>query len=156
MFTKLYELYCAFTSDIRGKYSGLKGTKKYLRLNKNNIFTNKCNVLVGDYVLINTSCYFEAMAPIIIGNNVLIGYGTALLTTNHYFKNPKLLINKQGIISKPIIIQDDVWIGARSVILPGVTIGKGSVIAAGAVVTKNVESYSVVGGIPAKLIKKRC
>ena len=155
LLTKLFDWYCAFTSDIRGTLSGLAGSKRFLRLNKNCTFTVKRNVSVGDNVFINSQCYFEAMAPIVIGNNVLLGYGTALLTTNHNFKKPKLLIREQGIASKAITIQDDVWIGARATILPGVTIGQGSVIAAGAVVTKNVEPYSIVGGIPARFIKKR-
>jgi acetyltransferase-like isoleucine patch superfamily enzyme len=155
MITKLFDWYCAFTSDIRGTFSGLKGTKKYLRLNKGSIFTNKHNVSIGNHVLINTGCYFESMAPIVIGNNVLIGYGTTFLTTNHNFKNSKLRINEQGIISKQITIQDDVWIGARAIILSGITVGKGSVVAAGAVVTKNVEPFSVVAGVPARLISKR-
>jgi len=64
-------------------------------------------------------------------------------------------INQQGHTLKPIVIHDDVWIGGGAIILAGITIGQGAVVAAGAVVTKNVEPYTIVGGVPAKRIKER-
>ena len=70
-------------------------------------------------------------------------------------ENPDKLINLQGSAYKNIVVEDDVWIGSRVTILPGVKIGKGSVIAAGAIVTKDVLPYSIMGGIPAKIIKMR-
>lgn len=155
MFTRLFYWYCGLTSDIRGLISGLNGTKRHLRLNKNCVFTAKKNVFVGSGVLINSGCYFEAKAPITIGNGVLIGYEATIVTTNHLYSDPTRLIKDQGLVSHPVTIQDDVWIGTKAIILPGVTVGTGSVIAAGAVVTKNVAPYTVVGGVPAKFIKKR-
>lgn len=91
-----------------------------------------------------------------IGNNVMMGPYCMMFTTNHRFDRIDLPMCQQGFTApKPIKIEDDVWIGARVTILPGVRIGKGSVIGAGSVVTKNVEAYSVVAGNPAVLIKKR-
>ena len=90
-----------------------------------------------------------------LGNNCLIGPNVVLAGENHVFDNKFTIIQSQGICSIGIVIKDNVWIGANATILDGVTIGKGSVIAAGAVVNKNVAPYSVVGGVPAKLLKKR-
>ena len=84
-----------------------------------------------------------------------MGPDVLILNSNHLYQNPNILIRKQGIVYARVVIEDDVWIGTRSIILPGVTIGKGSVIAAGSVVTKDVPPYNLVGGIPAKIIKKR-
>lgn len=94
--------------------------------------------------------------PMIIGDNVMMGPDVMSYTQNHVTARIDIPMNEQGITeAKEITIQDDVWIGARSIILPGVCVGKGSVIAAGSVVTKDVNPYSIVGGVPAKLIKMR-
>ncbi len=86
-----------------------------------------------------------------IGNNVMFGPNVTLSATSHPI-HPDL--RRDGTqFSDPIIIEDDVWVGAHAVILPGVTVGAGSVVAAGAIVTKNVPPMSVVGGVPAKLLK---
>jgi acetyltransferase-like isoleucine patch superfamily enzyme len=90
-----------------------------------------------------------------IGNNVLIAGHCMIIPANHNFSHTDVPINKQGINSKGIIIEDDVWIGSGCQILDGITIGKGAVIAAGAVVNKSVEPYNIVGGVPAKIIGKR-
>lgn len=92
---------------------------------------------------------------ITIGQNVLIGPGCKIISFSHNFDDRQKLIMDQGISSHEIVIKDDVWIGANAVILAGVTIGTGSVIAAGAVVATNVPPFSVVGGVPAKIIRKR-
>lgn len=90
-----------------------------------------------------------------IGSDVLMGPDVKIITRNHVFDDPKIIINHQGITFHPVIIGNDVWIGANAVILPGVKIGDGAVIAAGAVVTKDVAPYTIVGGVPAKVIGKR-
>lgn len=91
-----------------------------------------------------------------IGNNVMMGPEVFIITVNHKFDEIDIPMNKQGVSPiQPVIIEDDVWIGARVIILPGVKVGTGSIIGAGAVVSKNVEPYSVMVGVPAKLIKKR-
>jgi len=90
-----------------------------------------------------------------IGENVMMAPDVTILTLKHCYGDISVPFIEQKIYSTEVIIEDDVWIGIRSIILPGVTIGKGSIVAAGAVVTKDVPNYSVVGGVPAKIIKKR-
>lgn len=94
-------------------------------------------------------------AGTVIGDNVLIAGHCMIIPSNHIFSRTDISINQQGTSSKGIIIEDDVWIAASCQVLDGVTIGKGSIIAAGSVVNKSVEPYSVVGGVPAKFLKKR-
>ncbi len=111
---------------------------------------------IGDDVVLSRDLVITTKGGVKIGNRVLIGYGAKILSKNHII--PKELnepIRFSGHEEKEIIIEDDVWIGANCVILPGVKLGKGCVVAAGAVVTKNIESYTIVGGVPAKLIKRR-
>lgn len=89
-----------------------------------------------------------------IGKNCLIGPGVVLRSANHIFENPNKTIKAQGHKVENIVIGDDVWIGANAVILPGVTIGKHSVIGAGAIVTRDIPSFVVAVGVPAKIIRK--
>lgn len=94
--------------------------------------------------------------PIQIGKNVMIAPDLMTITQEHNFSRLDIPMNAQGDTEhKKIIINDDVWIGSRVIILPGIIIGKGSIIGAGAVVTKNVDAYSIIGGVPAKLIRYR-
>jgi acetyltransferase-like isoleucine patch superfamily enzyme len=79
----------------------------------------------------------------------------SIYAENHLFDDPELNIKEQGVKREFVKIEDDCWIAANTVILAGVTIGRGSVIAAGSVVTKDVPPYSIVGGVPAKVIKSR-
>lgn len=91
-----------------------------------------------------------------IGKDVMIGPEVAIYTHNHKHDEIDIPMIKQGYTeNKPVYIEDNVWIGRRVLIMPGVCIGTGSIVAAGAVVTKNVEPYSIVGGNPAKIIKYR-
>ena len=78
------------------------------------------------------------------------------LTENHKFNDKHELIRLQGSVGEAVTIEDNVWIGMRCIILPGVRIGAGAIIAAGSIVTKDVDSYCVFGGNPARLIKERC
>ena len=97
----------------------------------------------------------RGIGEIKIGKNVLIGPNSVIRSNNHNFKIFQKPINQQGMSEGKITIEDDVWIGAIVVILPNVIIGKGSIVAAGAVVTSNVETFSIVGGVPAKVIGLR-
>lgn len=91
-----------------------------------------------------------------IGDNVMMGPDVKIYTVNHNFKDINTPMNTQGFQNiRNVIINDDVWIGANVIILPGVTIGKGSVLGAGCVVAKDVESYSIMVGNPAKKVKSR-
>jgi len=98
----------------------------------------------------------RVQGPLIIGNNVMMGPDVMIYTSNHRFDRTDIPMIDQGNTEpKAVVIEDDVWIAARAIILPGVRIGKGAVIAAGAVVTKDVPPYTVVGGVPARKIKSR-
>lgn len=112
---------------------------------------NGRNIHVGDDFLANYNVTMLDIAPIRIGNHVMIGPGTSIITVNHPL-SPQGRRHHLGQAT-PVIIGDDVWIGANCTILPGVTIGNNVVVAAGAVVTKNVPSNCVVGGVPARIIK---
>lgn len=104
---------------------------------------------IGKHVFINHSCSFLDLGGISIEDQVLIGPQVKLVTENHPL-NPE---ERKSLITKPILIKKNGWIGAGAIILPGVTIGENSVVAAGAVVSKDVPNNIVVGGIPAKTIK---
>ena len=108
------------------------------------------NIHLGKNVFINACCNFQDQGGIFIGNNVLIGHDVTLATINHDVN----IETRGNMLLKPIIIEDDVWIGSGAIIIQGVRVGKGAIIAAGAIVTKDVEPFSVVGGVPAKLIKR--
>jgi len=106
------------------------------------------NIHIGKNVFINSGCHFQDQGGIYIGDHVLIGHNVVLATINHDL-NPYDRHN----IYKPIYIGNRVWIGANVVVTQGVTIGDGAVIAAGAVVNRDVPPNTVVGGVPAKILK---
>ena len=110
------------------------------------------DVTIGDHTRIGIHC--TVIGPVCIGNNVNLAQGITVTALNHNFEDVTRRIDEQGISTKPVTIGDDVWIGANAVILPGVTIGRHVVVAAGAVVTKDVPSFSLVAGVPAKVIKE--
>jgi len=112
-------------------------------------------VTIGDYSNINPYCLLGGTGGLQIGKNVLIGGFTSINAVNHVFKSRDKPIIQQGRIGKGIIIEDDVWLGTGVRVLDGVTISKGAVIGAGAVVTKNIESFAIAVGVPAKVIKYR-
>ena len=108
------------------------------------------NTTVGERTFINAGCKFQDQGGIYIGNDCLLGHNATLCTINHA-QDP----DRRGDMEfHPIHIEDKVWLGANVTILPGVTIGEGAIVAAGAVVTKDVPPRTIVGGIPAKVIKK--
>lgn len=112
------------------------------------------NFSIGDNSGVGDNCYMQGFGNISIGNNVMMGPEVKIYTTNHETKRDKLMIN-QGNVTKNVMIKNDVWIGTRAIILPGVTVGEGAVIGAGAIVTKDVPDYAIVGGNPAKILKYR-
>ena len=107
------------------------------------------NITVGKNVFINMGCKFQDQGGITIGDGALIGHNVILATLNHAM-SPR---DRSSMIPAPIRIGKNVWIGAGAIVLPGVTIGDGAIVAAGAVVTKNVPENTVVGGVPAKVIR---
>ena len=110
------------------------------------------DVTIGDYTRIGIHC--TVIGPVCIGNHVNLAQGITVTALNHNFADTNRRIDEQGISTRPVVIGDDVWIGANAVILPGVTIGRHVVVAAGAVVTKDVPENTIVAGVPAKVIKK--
>ena len=113
------------------------------------------NIEFGKNVFVNRGVFFTAPVKISIGDNTLIGPYVVLNSGSHLYRDSKKLITDQDHKLGEIEIGNDVWIGSHAVILPGVTIGEGAVVGAGAVVTKSVSAYSVVAGVPAKLIGNR-
>ena len=113
------------------------------------------NLIIGDNVRIGEKSRLSAIGGITIGNNVSLGPEVLIWTSNHNYENPEKLPYDEKSKLKPVKIEDNVWIGARVCITPGVTIGEGAVIAMGAVITKDVPQCAVVGGNPAKVLKYR-
>jgi acetyltransferase-like isoleucine patch superfamily enzyme len=113
------------------------------------------DIEIGNDCSINPFCVLYGHGGLKIGNGVRIACGTVIIPSNHNFGDTEVPIHKQGVSSEGITIEDDVWLGANVTILDGVTVGRGSIAAAGAVVTQHVEPFSIVGGVPARLIKKR-
>ena len=109
------------------------------------------DVIIGDHTRIGL--HNTIIGPVEIGNNVNLAQGITVTALNHNFSDTNKRIDEQGVSTNPVTIEDDVWIGANAVILPGVTIGEHCVVAAGAVVTKDVPPHSLVAGVPAKVIK---
>ena len=100
-------------------------------------------------------CVFGVNDSILIGKHVMIADAVSIRDTDHVFKDISRPMAKQGFLSNPVVIEDDVWIGHGATILQGVRIGRGAVIAAGAVVSSDIPPYSIMGGIPAKMIRNR-
>lgn len=110
------------------------------------------DVMIGDHTRVGL--HNTIIGPVIIGNHVNLAQGITVTALNHNFEDSNKRIDEQGVSTSAVIIEDDIWIGANAVILPGVTIGHHSVVAAGAVVTKGVPPHSLVAGVPAKIIKQ--
>lgn len=116
-------------------------------------------VTIGNHCLINHNNLIQAgksqNGSITIGDYVHTGANVMMIAFNHGFYTRDIPIKQQDYLEAPIVIGNDVWIGGGSIILAGITIGDGAVIAAGAVVNKDVPAYTIVGGVPAKVLKNR-
>jgi len=106
------------------------------------------NSLIGEYNVI------RGQGGVTVGDRVYTSPFVQIVSVNHVFDDPNIPFAEQGITAEGIVIEDDVWIGSGAVITDGVRIGKGAVVAGGAVVTKDVEPLTIVGGVPAKVIRK--
>ena len=107
--------------------------------------------VVGHHCLFNVECFLDLSGPITVGSQVVFGPQVALITGAHEIGDAS---HRLGLLKpEPITIGDGCWLGARATVLPGVTIGSGSVVAAGAVVTKNVPPNTLVAGVPAKIVR---
>jgi acetyltransferase-like isoleucine patch superfamily enzyme len=130
---------------------------KYAIIRPGNLYGGELGegLRVGDHSNIGPFCYIGCSGLISIGKNVMISPRVSIYAENHVFDSTEDTIKSQGVKRKTVVIEDDCWIAANSIILAGVTIGKGSVVAAGSVVSKDVPPYSVVAGVPARIIKSR-
>lgn len=113
-------------------------------------FYNPINISIGKDTIIGENCVLDGREKLIIGDHVDVASEVMFYNSQHDINSEDF-----AAISKPVRVEDYVFIGPRSIILPGVVIGKGAVVAAGAVVTKNVEEYKIVGGVPAVVIGER-
>ncbi|OGW40304.1 MAG: acetyltransferase [Nitrospirae bacterium GWD2_57_9] len=113
-------------------------------------FITGSNIKIGNNTVINRQTYLDGRAGLTIGSNVNISHQTLIQTLTHDPQDARF-----GILRKPVVIADHVWIGSRALILPGVTIGEGAVIGAGSVVTRDIPPYTIAVGNPAKVIKTR-
>ncbi len=118
-------------------------------------FENVRDMQLGNYIFINHNTVFSTPHGMKIGNYVMIGPYSLFASVKHGFEDYQKPMIFQPVSEAPITIENDVWIGAKVTVIGGVTIGNGAIVAAGAVVTKDVKPYSIVGGVPAKLIRYR-
>lgn len=112
------------------------------------------NIVIGKNCEINEFCFINGKGGIFIGNNVLISPGVKIVSFNYQHKRDKP-IRVQPYVLRKVVVEDDVWLASNTIVVPGTRIGKGSVIGAGSVVTKDIPAYSIAVGNPAKVIKKR-
>ena len=123
-----------------------------VNIERNAVFSPELEI--GNNSGIGIDC--EVYGPVTIGNNVMMGPEVVIYTSGHKHDRIDIPMMEQGSSeTQPVIIGNDVWIGRRAIIMPGVTIGDGVIVGAGAVVTKNIEPYMVAVGVPAKAIKSR-
>ena len=139
-------------TELREIFSELTGKEVHESFGLFLPFYTDCgrNITLGENVFINSGCRFQDWGGIQIGDGTLIGHNVVIATINHGLAPEK----RHDNIPMPVIIGKNVWIGSNATVLPGVKIGDNAVVAAGAVVTKDVDANTVVGGVPARVIKE--
>jgi maltose O-acetyltransferase len=145
------------TSELRAIY--WRTQFKYLgensRISHKVKVQNAENITLGRDTHITNNVILNGIGGIEIGNDVLVGYETIIMTSGRKFSSLDIPIRKQGSELKKVVIGNDVWLGTRVIVLPGVTVGDGAVIGSGAVITKDIPPYSVAVGVPARVVRKR-
>lgn len=129
------------------------GRRSYL--GAHTVVQGEGDIVIGNNVYVGHHCTFGSTSEISIGDNCIIANGVRFADDDHIFSRTDIPIREQGVTSSPIAIGNDVWIGSNAVILRGVHIGSHAIVAAGAVVKKDVPACAIVGGVPAKLIRMR-
>lgn len=112
-------------------------------------------VSIGDRTSFGAGCYVHGTGGVTVGADVMIAPRVSIWSSNHNYERSDVLIANQGVRCAAVVIHDGVWIGYAATILPGVTVERGAVIAAGSVVTRSVEEFAVVAGVPARVIGYR-
>jgi acetyltransferase-like isoleucine patch superfamily enzyme len=145
-----------------GQYGYLDGGTSFLRLGDDVHLARFCTLRAGERGIrihdgagINIRTYLEGNGEIEIGPNALLSPGVQVLSANHVFDDPEVPIRFQGGVYGKVTLGEDCWLGTNVVVLPGVTIGRGAVVGAGAVVTKDIPAYSIALGVPAKVVGHR-
>lgn len=116
-----------------------------------NVDIRSGELVLGEHTTINVGCILDNRGGLTVGSHVGIGIGVVFTTSSHKMDNPAVRAGAGRI--EPITVGDGAWIGTRSVILPGISVGEGAVVAAGAVVTKDVPAHTIVAGVPAKELR---
>ncbi len=137
---------------LRRRIIRFKSKGKNLTILSSCKFYHANKITIGNNTIISSGTVINGAGQIKIGNNVLIGPGVYIWSQNHNFSDKKKIIKEQGYVFKSVSIGDDVWLGANAIVLPGIEIGTGAVVSAGAVVTKNLLPYTVYMGYPARKI----
>jgi acetyltransferase-like isoleucine patch superfamily enzyme len=141
----LYSVRHAYLSVVFGIRIGA-GTAVHM-----GCFITGRRISIGDHSVVNRRCYLDGRGGLTIGANVNISPESYLLTFTHDLGDPQF-----GTIGGEVIIGDHAWLGARAMVMPGVNLGEGCVVGAGAVVTKNIDPYTIVAGVPARKVGERC
>lgn len=121
----------------------------------NVIMSHMWQISCGRGLVVNSNTYFHGIGGITIGDDVLIGPNVVISSGEHQYRTGRMPVKLQPIVPKRITIGDGVWIGANAVIMPGITLAEGTIVGAGAVVTKSTQPYTIVAGVPAKQIGSR-
>jgi acetyltransferase-like isoleucine patch superfamily enzyme len=141
--------------DAKGASSAVELGNRIL-VGRNTILScHEARIRVGDFVSIGPFCFFASKSHIEIGSHVSIGSGSHLMAGGHAFTDPSTPIILQARISKGIVVEDGAWIGSGTKVLDGVTIGKNSIVGAGAVVTESIPPNVIAVGVPAKILRSR-
>lgn len=140
---------------LRRRFSGLAACGPSVRILEGVTLYYPERLRLGKSVGIAAGCQINAAGGLTIGDGCLIGPGSVVWTQSHRYTSAAVPIQEQGYEQQPVLLEPDCWLAAGSVILPGVTLGRGTVVAAGAVVTKSTEPYSIVAGVPARAIGQR-
>jgi acetyltransferase-like isoleucine patch superfamily enzyme len=149
---------CGFGDMLRSNYCSkrLKKAGCNLRIMAGVRFRSLECLEVGDNVTISQDSFIQARGGVTIGNNVLMGPGVRIWSTNHVYMNRNITICKQGLVNKPVVIGNDIWLGSAAFVAPGVVLPDGVVVAAGSILTnKTYEPYSIYAGNPARIIGSR-
>ena len=138
-------------------FNTLKSVGKNVYVCEGTSFSGSKNISIGNHVWIGTNGKFAGEGGITLKDGVIISHNVEIWTSNHYFQGEDLrsIPYDKRFIYKPVIIEENVWIGSRVIVTPGVTIGEGAIVGAGAVVSKDVPSCAIVAGNPAKIIRYR-